>query len=268
MFTCSWCWLKTGNCFSSQTPLTKLHITCEGTIEDDGYGMLQVREYAKNARVGETWTHWIFGQTSCVFECAWSPSSFPSLSRLVLESSTQNAYYCWKGLWGSIWCVEGSLCWDWGRGLWASCAFCVDDTSCVLSGWPALAFTFCLPPVATNWQLMCTHDQLRGTLQLGLMDALLGWGLWWGADSLSKQTLEAGSLSQRWVTSLGRSALKLLLIPLQLLPGVWSGLSTGQWATVRDEIVRLYVPHGCFLTKTIKLNRWDVRLFWITNRLK
>lgn len=30
-------------CFSSQTKLTKLHITCEGTIEDDGYGMLQVR---------------------------------------------------------------------------------------------------------------------------------------------------------------------------------------------------------------------------------
>ncbi|XP_041672062.1 poly(ADP-ribose) glycohydrolase [Cheilinus undulatus] len=27
---------------SSQTSLTKLHITCEGTIEDDGYGMLQV----------------------------------------------------------------------------------------------------------------------------------------------------------------------------------------------------------------------------------
>ncbi|XP_022599252.1 poly(ADP-ribose) glycohydrolase-like [Seriola dumerili] len=27
---------------SSQTPLTKLHITCEGTIEDDGCGMLQV----------------------------------------------------------------------------------------------------------------------------------------------------------------------------------------------------------------------------------
>nr|XP_057917014.1 poly(ADP-ribose) glycohydrolase-like isoform X3 [Doryrhamphus excisus] len=27
---------------SSQTLLTKLHITCEGTIEDDGYGMLQV----------------------------------------------------------------------------------------------------------------------------------------------------------------------------------------------------------------------------------
>uniref|UniRef100_A0A4W6F4S9 poly(ADP-ribose) glycohydrolase n=1 Tax=Lates calcarifer TaxID=8187 RepID=A0A4W6F4S9_LATCA len=27
---------------SSQTQLTKLHITCEGTIEDDGYGMLQV----------------------------------------------------------------------------------------------------------------------------------------------------------------------------------------------------------------------------------
>lgn len=30
-------------CFSSQTKLTKLHITCEGTIEDDGHGMLQVR---------------------------------------------------------------------------------------------------------------------------------------------------------------------------------------------------------------------------------
>uniref|UniRef100_A0A8C8DV93 poly(ADP-ribose) glycohydrolase n=1 Tax=Oryzias sinensis TaxID=183150 RepID=A0A8C8DV93_9TELE len=29
-------------CFSSQTRLTKLHITCEGTIEDDGSGMLQV----------------------------------------------------------------------------------------------------------------------------------------------------------------------------------------------------------------------------------
>ncbi|KAG7262738.1 hypothetical protein CRUP_038257 [Coryphaenoides rupestris] len=27
---------------SSQTHLTRLHITCEGTIEDDGYGMLQV----------------------------------------------------------------------------------------------------------------------------------------------------------------------------------------------------------------------------------
>ncbi|XP_032397276.1 poly(ADP-ribose) glycohydrolase [Etheostoma spectabile] len=27
---------------SSQTPLKRLHITCEGTIEDDGYGMLQV----------------------------------------------------------------------------------------------------------------------------------------------------------------------------------------------------------------------------------
>uniref|UniRef100_A0A667XKD6 poly(ADP-ribose) glycohydrolase n=1 Tax=Myripristis murdjan TaxID=586833 RepID=A0A667XKD6_9TELE len=27
---------------SSQSQLTKLHITCEGTIEDDGYGMLQV----------------------------------------------------------------------------------------------------------------------------------------------------------------------------------------------------------------------------------
>lgn len=182
------------------------------------------REYARNARVGKTWTHWIFAQTSCLLECAWFPSSFPLLSCLVLESSTQNAYYCWKGLWGSIWCVGGSLRWDWGRGLWASCALCVDDTSCILSGWPALAFTFCLPPVATNWQLMCTHDQLRGTLQLGLMDALLGWGLWWGADSLSKQTLEAGSLSQRWVTSLGRSALKLLLIPLQLLPGVVRGL--------------------------------------------
>lgn len=219
MFTCSWCWLKTGNCFSSQTPLTKLHITCEGTIEDDGYGMLQVRESMRGMHELE-----IVAQTSCLFECAWFPSSFPLLSRLVLESSTQNAYYCWKGLWGSIWCVGGSLRWDWGRGLWASCALCVDDTSRILSGWPALAFTFCLPPVATNWQLMCTHDQLRGTLQLGLMDALLGWGLWWGADRLSKQTLEAGSLSQRWVTSLGKSALKLLLIPLQLLPGVVRGL--------------------------------------------
>ncbi|KAM7370668.1 hypothetical protein PAMP_010195 [Pampus punctatissimus] len=29
-------------CFSSKTLLSKLHITCEGTIEDDGYGMLQV----------------------------------------------------------------------------------------------------------------------------------------------------------------------------------------------------------------------------------
>lgn len=29
-------------CQSSQTQLTHLHITCEGTIEDDGYGMLQV----------------------------------------------------------------------------------------------------------------------------------------------------------------------------------------------------------------------------------
>ncbi|CAK6956758.1 poly(ADP-ribose) glycohydrolase-like isoform X1 [Scomber scombrus] len=27
---------------SSETPLTKLHITCKGTIEEDGYGMLQV----------------------------------------------------------------------------------------------------------------------------------------------------------------------------------------------------------------------------------
>uniref|UniRef100_A0A3Q4MRB4 poly(ADP-ribose) glycohydrolase n=1 Tax=Neolamprologus brichardi TaxID=32507 RepID=A0A3Q4MRB4_NEOBR len=33
---------KPPNWKSSQTPLTKLHITCEGTIEEDGYGMLQV----------------------------------------------------------------------------------------------------------------------------------------------------------------------------------------------------------------------------------
>lgn len=33
---------KPPNWKSSQTQLTKLHITCEGTIEDDGYGMLQV----------------------------------------------------------------------------------------------------------------------------------------------------------------------------------------------------------------------------------
>ncbi|KAG8000133.1 Myoferlin, partial [Nibea albiflora] len=30
------------NFYSSQTQLKRLHITCEGTIEDDGYGMLQV----------------------------------------------------------------------------------------------------------------------------------------------------------------------------------------------------------------------------------
>ncbi|MEQ2308996.1 hypothetical protein AMECASPLE_034066, partial [Ameca splendens] len=34
---------KPPNWKSSQTLLTRLHITCEGTIEDDGYGMLQVR---------------------------------------------------------------------------------------------------------------------------------------------------------------------------------------------------------------------------------
>lgn len=28
---------------SSQKRLTRLHISCRGTIEDDGYGMLQVR---------------------------------------------------------------------------------------------------------------------------------------------------------------------------------------------------------------------------------
>ncbi|XP_075313687.1 poly(ADP-ribose) glycohydrolase [Odontesthes bonariensis] len=33
---------KPPNWRSSQTQLTKLHIACEGTIEDDGYGMLQV----------------------------------------------------------------------------------------------------------------------------------------------------------------------------------------------------------------------------------
>ncbi|MEQ2276761.1 hypothetical protein XENORESO_008321, partial [Xenotaenia resolanae] len=33
---------KPPNWKSSQTLLTRLHITCEGTIEDDGYGMLQV----------------------------------------------------------------------------------------------------------------------------------------------------------------------------------------------------------------------------------
>ncbi len=29
--------------FSSKKQLTRLHITCKGTIEDEGYGMLQVR---------------------------------------------------------------------------------------------------------------------------------------------------------------------------------------------------------------------------------
>lgn len=35
-------------CLSSQTKLTKLHITCEGTIEKDGYGMLQVKHRGGN----------------------------------------------------------------------------------------------------------------------------------------------------------------------------------------------------------------------------
>lgn len=51
------------------------------------------------------------------------------------------------------------------------------------------------------------------------------WMLYWGgggADRLSKQTLENGSLSQCWVTSLERSALRLLLAPLQLFFfGLW-----------------------------------------------
>lgn len=116
--------------------------------------------------------------------CAWFPSSSPSvvsqsLSHHILESFNQNAYYCWKGLWGSLWHVAGSVCWDRGRGLWASSALCVGHASCTLSGWPALPFTFCLPPVATSWQLTCTHDQLWGTLRPGLMDALLGWGWCW-----------------------------------------------------------------------------------------
>lgn len=100
-----------------------------------------------------------------------------SLSCHILESFTQNAYYCWKGLWGSLRYVTGSVCWDWGRGLWASSALCVGHASCTLSGWPALPFTFCLLPLATSWQLTCTHDQLRGTLRPGLMDAVLGVGV-------------------------------------------------------------------------------------------
>lgn len=116
--------------------------------------------------------------------CAWFPPFFPtvvsqSLSHHILDSFNQSACYCWKGLWGSLWHVAGSVCWDWGRGLWASCALCVGQASCTLSEWPALPFTFCLPPVATSWQLTCTHDQLWGTPQLRLMDALLGWGWYW-----------------------------------------------------------------------------------------
>lgn len=84
-----------------------------------------------------------------------------------------------KAFEGALWHVAGSVCWDWGRGLWAFSALCLGRASCTLSGWPALPFTFCLPPVATSWQLMCTHDQLRGTLRAGLMDALLGWGWGW-----------------------------------------------------------------------------------------
>lgn len=36
------------------------------------------------------------------------------------EVFTQNAYCCWKGLWGSLWRVAGAG----GRGLWAFSALC------------------------------------------------------------------------------------------------------------------------------------------------
>lgn len=94
-------------------------------------------------------------------------------------------------------------------------------TSRTLSGCPTPPFTFCLPQVATNWQLMCSHGQLRGAQQLRLMDAVPGWGAGWAFDSLSKQTLQAGSLSQSWVTSLWRSAIRLLLTLLLCLSGLY-----------------------------------------------
>lgn len=152
--------------------------------------------------------------------CAWFPPSSPSvesqsLSHRILESFSQIAYCCWKGLWGSRWHIAGSVCWDWGRGLWASSDLCVGHASGTLSGRPALPFTFCLPPVATSWQLTCTHDQLWGTRPPGLMDALQGWG--WLLTACHSR-LEAGLLSRSWGTSLGRSALRLLLAPLQLHP--------------------------------------------------
>lgn len=82
----------------------------------------------------------------------------------ILEPFTHNAYFCWNGLWGSGWHVDGRVCWDWGQGFRASPALCVAHDSFTLSEWPPFPFTFCLPLLATNWQLMCTHDQLRGAL--------------------------------------------------------------------------------------------------------
>lgn len=182
------------------------------------------------------------------------------------SSFTQNAYRCWKGLGGSPWHVGASVCWDRGRGLWASSALGVGHASCALSGWPALPFTFCLPPVATNWQLTSALDQLRGTLRPRLMDALLGWrGCWQPVKLDFGGWLTVPELSdQLW----GRSVLSLLLSPLQPLGGLrsdWSGLSAGPMSNnCQPWKFELYVPHGCFLSTTELSQQQD--LFWILNR--
>lgn len=93
-----------------------------------------------------------------------------SLSPDVLDIFNQNAYCCWKGLWGSFWRVAGA-------GVETSeplLLFCVGHAPFTLTGLPTVHCTFCSPRVAASWQLTCTHDQLWGTPWPGLIDDLLG----------------------------------------------------------------------------------------------
>lgn len=136
--------------FSSQMRLTKLHITCEGTIEDDGHGMLQVRSREDLRRLPFPMEVLLL---LSVCRSLWRKSiteprrsgDFQPECLLLLKRPLREPLTRCRG--------PGS------RPLSLFCSPCFPFT---LTGSPAVHFTFCLPLVAPSWQLTRPHDRLGG----------------------------------------------------------------------------------------------------------
>jgi len=196
---------------------------------------------------------------------AWLPSFasvLVNLSNAILECFTHNAYYCWKGL------FKGAR--DTSEGVCAGTGVEASDP-------PLLSVSAMLPARCQNGPLCLSLFLLASGCHKLTVDVhtwpapghtaaridgcSAGWGVGGGGGVLTacqRRLWRMGPLSPSWVTSFGRSTPQTAA-PLFASSWVWwrgcSGLSMGQWATTFCPELGLYVPHGCFPTKTMTLSR-------------
>lgn len=203
-----------------------------------------------------------------VFFCPLLSVISQSLSPDILDISNQNAYGCWKGLWGSLWHVSG------GPGVEASeplLALCGGRAPVTLTGSPAVHFTFCLPLVAASWQLTCTHDQLWGAPWPGLIDDPLGRGRsWQPVKAQFSGWLAVPELSGFFGERCSQTAASSFWVVMGSF-----GCSTGQRATTVFPETRLRsdVLRDCVLTSnefefSLGPEVWNLAFLWNHNRVK